>query len=74
MTRLTGAGGSCRNRNATPAACAHAAPVKAAPSAPSKQHSVMVTAIPASDKCDGSVDLQECSFERGHRLPLSAAG
>ena len=50
MTRLTGAGGSRRSRNATPAACAQPAPVKAALSAASKHESVTVTAIPATTR------------------------
>ena len=50
MTSLTGAGGSRRSRKATPADCAHAAAVNAAPSAASRQHSVMLTAKPGQDK------------------------
>ena len=64
ITRLTGADGSCRNRNATPAACAQAAPVKAAPSAAVETAQGDGHGDPGNDKGDGSVDLQECSLER----------
>ena len=62
MTRLTGAGGSRRRRNAMPAACAQTAPVNAAPSAASKQHSVMVTATPAkTSEMATSISSSACS-------------
>ena len=47
ITRLTGSAGSRRRRKAIPAACAQTAPVNAAPSPASRQHSVIVTATPA---------------------------